>query len=98
MDAERFHWGRLGIKRVIAPPPQKGCVAGGGALLADALRQRPQQDVGDAMPPGGGLPPATSDLVRTWIEEGAEDTGAPVGDPQETLAPQRPRPDRRSEV
>jgi hypothetical protein len=37
------------------------------------LKITAQQDVGDPMPPSGGLPQATSDLVRTWIEEGAED-------------------------
>lgn len=37
------------------------------------LKLTGQHDVGDIMPPGGGLGSDTVDLVRVWIEEGALD-------------------------
>lgn len=37
------------------------------------LKMTGQHDVGDMMPPGGGLGSDTIDLVRVWIEEGALD-------------------------
>jgi hypothetical protein len=37
------------------------------------LKLTGQQNVGDAMPPGGSLPADALELIRTWIEEGALD-------------------------
>jgi mono/diheme cytochrome c family protein len=37
------------------------------------LKMTGQQNVGTEMPPGGPLDATVTDVVRTWIEEGAQD-------------------------